>query len=90
MDIQEIIQAWKTSFNPSDLEELKAEARRKVCEECESCSKGLIPICKECGCPIAGKVYASNVHSCKKDKWWEADNLAVQFNLENQKNREII
>ena len=80
MNTAEIIKAWITSFNPSEDEQNMALGRKNICEQCPSNKKilrkkGWSSICKECGCPIAKKIYTKTYNPCPLGKWEEIDNM---------------
>jgi len=75
MNFREIIKAWTISFNPTDEQRNLAEQRGKICDECPSKlpMAGIMPICKECGCPIGKKIFTDSYNPCPLKKWQEID-----------------
>lgn len=78
IDYKEIYKAWKISINPTPKQEELAEKRLNVCMGCEyrtEIVKGLkwSALCKDCGCPINKKVFATTFNACTKKKWGEVD-----------------
>ena len=71
--IKEIVNALADSFDPTEEQKSKAESRYEICLECDSRkSNGLFDYCKECGCPLKGKVYSRLLPedgACPKYKW---------------------
>jgi hypothetical protein len=71
--ILEIMQAWKTSYNPSDEQQALAEDRASICDGCEFKEFKKITrhfVCGACGCPIAKKIYSPRgPEACPKNKW---------------------
>jgi len=74
MNFKEIIEAWKISFNPTDKEVELAEARIKICDNCEYNIPILtVQVCKGCGCPIGKKIFTNSFDPCPLRKWKEID-----------------
>jgi hypothetical protein len=84
IDYKEIFEAWKTSRNPTPLEEELAQKRLKVCMDCEYRSeiiKGLkwSALCTDCGCPINKKIFTSMFNSCTQKKWGDVDSQYLEI-----------
>lgn len=79
MDFKEIINAWISRANPSDLEKKIALQRFEICDTCEF-KKFVIQnfkstaLCKKCGCPISTKIFSPKQNSCPEGKWKDIDN----------------
>jgi hypothetical protein len=75
MNFKEIIKAWTISFNPTELQKNLAEERGKICDECSSklLIAGIMPLCKECGCPIGKKIFTDSYNPCSLKKWEKVD-----------------
>jgi len=78
--LNEIIQAWRIKWNPTEEQKILADKRLTICKECPSMKvkfedSGLIRItvCDECGCPIAAKIHSPKVGACPLGKWDEVD-----------------
>lgn len=76
MNIQEIIDAWIRSYNPTEEEKKIAQDRLKICELCPAYKPSLqinnvklFYICSDCGCPIPKKIFAKSKESCPKKIW---------------------
>lgn len=69
--LKEIITAWRTSFNPTQQQNLLAKKRYNICKNCPSLGKKLkIEYCKECGCPVQKKIFTQQVNdTCPLNKW---------------------
>lgn len=73
-NIKKIIEAWIISFNPTEKEKELAEKRANICKECPSQKFKLgVPVCGECGCPIAKKIFTNEPDACDLHKWKEID-----------------
>lgn len=77
LDVKTIVNAWVTSFNPSDDERKLAEDRYSICKECPKIKfKKIIQseVCTECGCPISKKIFTLvDDNTCPLGKWNEVD-----------------
>jgi len=73
MNIKKILEAWVISFNPTPKQQEQAELRCEICENCPSNKTIIIPICTECGCPIAKKAFTNDFNPCPLLKWGEID-----------------
>ncbi len=71
--IEEIIESYKISFNPSEEQERIAKNRLAICLDCPSWVKGAIrDYCKECGCTTSKKIYTpKGSDACPLHKWTE-------------------
>jgi hypothetical protein len=83
IDYKEIIDAWKTSFNPTELETELAEKRLNICLGCDyrkEILKGIkwSAICGDCGCPINKKIFSKNFNPCTQKKWKEVDSKYIK------------
>ena len=69
----EIAVAWKRAANPTDEQQLIAEHRLSICNECEHKTFSKLSrsfICGACGCPLNKKVYSpKGPEACPKMKW---------------------
>lgn len=74
MNFKEILRAWIISFNPNEAEKQIAELRYEICDKCPS-RNGIfgVAVCKECGCPIAKKIFTNTYNPCPLGKWGETD-----------------
>jgi len=84
IDFKEIFESWKTSFNPTPIQEELAQKRLDVCIGCEYRSeiiKGVkwSALCNHCGCPINKKVFSNTFNACTKKKWGEVDLNYLKF-----------
>lgn len=78
IDYKEIFDAWKSSFNPTPLQEELAEKRLNVCMGCEYRKEILSGVkwsalCNHCRCPLNKKVFSNTFNACTKKKWGETD-----------------
>jgi hypothetical protein len=78
IDYKEIFDAWKLSFNPSEIQEELAQKRLNVCLGCDFRKEVLKGIkwsayCIDCGCPINKKVFSKHFNPCTQKKWKEVD-----------------
>ena len=74
MNIKRIIEAWLIAHNPDTNQKELAEARGEICDRCPSKTmKFGIIVCKECGCPIAKKIFTSTFNPCPLGKWGDID-----------------
>jgi hypothetical protein len=78
INYKEIFDAWKTSFNPTEIEEELAQKRLDVCLGCDYRKEVLKGIkwsayCGDCGCPINKKVFSKNYNPCTQKKWKNVD-----------------
>jgi hypothetical protein len=76
----EILNAWITSYNPTDTQKELAQKRLEICmEPCEFKKdllkkKQLVSICGPCGCPIGKKIYTDRYGTCPLHKWEIVEN----------------
>ena len=70
----EIAKAWISAANPTSEQQVIADYRISVCEECPQ--KSYIKhvdtfICGACGCPLAKKVYSPlpGEEACPEKRW---------------------
>ena len=73
-NIGEIIKAWITANNPSELEKQLAEERLEICMTCEFRkeiihNKEWSALCGKCGCPLNKKIFTDQYGSCPLNKW---------------------
>lgn len=79
IDLNEIVNAWITSFNPTEEVQTLANKRMEICNGCESNiplfrDKKWSRVCNECGCPIAKKIFShKNNDACDLGKWNDVD-----------------
>jgi hypothetical protein len=78
IDYKEIFDAWKLSFNPSEIQEELAQKRLNVCMGCDFRKEVLKGIkwsayCNDCGCPLNKKVFSKYFNPCTQKKWKEVD-----------------
>jgi len=73
MNIKKILEAWAISFSPTPKQQEQAERRCEICEDCPSNKTIIIPMCTECGCPIAKKIFTPKFNPCPLKKWEEVD-----------------
>lgn len=75
-NIKEIVTAWFTKATATDLQKELAEARLKICKECEyrrhNDSFG-VWYCEKCGCPLQGKIFTKRENACPLKKWAPAE-----------------
>lgn len=77
-NFKQIINAWVTSFNPSERQKELAEKRGRICDDCPSkknifSNKEWSAICNECGCPIGKKIFTDEFNPCPLRKWESVD-----------------
>jgi hypothetical protein len=64
----DLLSAWRKAFSATDEQQALAEMRLRSCRSChfygELCG---VPYCRDCGCPLKGKVYASN-----RCRYWDS------------------
>lgn len=72
-NIKQIIDAWVTSFNPTEKEKKLAELRGEICKDCPSSKNVGFHICSECGCPISKKIFTNEFNACPLEKWGNVD-----------------
>jgi len=94
INIKDIFNSWKTSFNPSERELKRANDRFSICAGCEFNKEVLTNkewslICKACGCPIKKKIFSSEINPCPKSKWMEVDK-ANGYSVDIKKNKTLI
>jgi hypothetical protein len=73
-NVLEIINAWITALNPTDLQAKLAKERLDVCLVCDFKkeviqNKEWSAICGACGCPIKKKIFTDQMNSCPQKKW---------------------
>jgi hypothetical protein len=78
INIREIIDAWRVSYNPTQNQLNKSIERGNICEVCPSkkvITKKLkiATVCGECGCPISKKIFSLEFNPCPLMKWGEVD-----------------
>ena len=78
IDYKEIFEAWKISFNPTNLQEELAKKRLGVCLGCNFRKEVLKGVqwsayCGDCGCPLNKKVFSKNFNPCTQKKWQNVD-----------------
>lgn len=79
-NIKKIIEAWIISFNPTTREKELAEKRAEICKNCDSRTLKIgVPICGECGCPIAKKIFTNEYNPCDLHKWKDIDELYYEI-----------
>jgi hypothetical protein len=72
--IFEIVEAWSTAINPSEVRRKVAEIRYGICFDCEFKGTNFLnnEVCTACGCPLKGKIFTSATpeqNNCPKGKW---------------------
>ena len=91
INIKEILDAWITSFNPTDEELSRANDRYDICSTCPA-RKEIVSgvnwalVCGACGCPLSKKVYSKISNACPLKKWEEVDkkhNLIMSIKKQN-------
>lgn len=90
LNIKKIVNAWVTSFNPSEDEKQLAEKRLTVCNTCEFKGKNilLVDTCTKCGCPLSKKIFTSlDYTTCPLGKW---DDLDREFKISKKDKYKII
>jgi hypothetical protein len=70
----EIVNAWITAANPTELQTQLAKERLDVCMGCDFRkefiqNKKWSTICGSCGCPIQKKIFTNQFGSCPEKKW---------------------
>ena len=70
----EIVNAWITAANPTELEAELAKERLDICMGCDFRkeiihNKQWSAICGGCGCPIQKKIFTDQFDSCPEKKW---------------------
>lgn len=78
IDYKEIFDAWKTSLNPTEIEEELAQKRINVCLGCDFRKEVLKGVkwsmyCGHCGCPINKKAFSKMFNPCTKGFWYDVD-----------------
>jgi hypothetical protein len=79
----EIINAWFTAANPTELEAKLAKERLNICLRCDARKevihkKQWSSVCGKCGCPIQKKIFTNEYGSCPKNKWDEIEKAYVE------------
>lgn len=71
--IQEILQSYLTSFNPTDEQKEIAEKRLETCSTCEFWAQSMArDYCTKCGCTTSAKVFSpKGAEACPEKKWLE-------------------
>ena len=71
--LQEILESYLISFNPTQEQKELAEKRLQVCNDCEFWIQGTIrDYCNKCGCTTSAKVFSpKGADSCPMKKWIE-------------------
>lgn len=65
----EIADGWKNLMVMDEVVEETAAKRAEVCAKCPEYGKKLgIPVCNNCGCPLAAKT-RSTLGTCPLGKW---------------------
>lgn len=83
-NIKTIVNAWATSFNPTNAEKSLAEARLEICNACPSMKTVVgVRTCTSCGCPVSKKVFTSSFNPCPELKWENVDKGI--FNIKKKK-----
>lgn len=77
-DIREIVSAWVSKVNPTDVQKELATKRAEICNQCPKVEKVLIEApgtryCGVCGCFIEAKIYSYKEGACPTGKWDELD-----------------
>lgn len=75
---KEIVDAWKISYNPTEIQLSIANDRLEICDGCEHNTEVKLGIttfnkCDACGCPISKKIFTSTFNPCPKGKWKDVD-----------------
>jgi hypothetical protein len=76
----EILNAWITSYNPTETQKELAKKRLEICmEPCEFKKdvlnkKDYFSLCGGCGCPISKKIYTDRYGTCPLHKWEKVEN----------------
>jgi hypothetical protein len=74
----EIINAWITAANPTEIQAEIAKERLNVCLGCEFRkeiihNKEWSAVCGGCGCPIQKKIFTNEYGTCPTNKWEEVE-----------------
>ena len=79
----EIAKAWMIACQPNEDQQLLAEKRLKICEQCPSMVESTVfkYKCNECGCPIGKKIYTGATGTCPLHKWDIVENLINNKNI---------
>jgi hypothetical protein len=83
IDYKEIFESWKTSFNPTEMQEELAQKRLNVCLGCDFRKELLQGVkwsayCGDCGCPINKKIFSKNFNTCTQKKWFDVDSVYIE------------
>lgn len=94
IDYKEIFDAWRTSFNPTPLEEELGQKRLEVCLGCEFRKEVLKGVkwsayCGDCGCPLNKKVFSKNFNPCTQKKWEIVDSEYMDI-IPKKENKTLI
>ena len=101
LDFKEIAESWFNSIVHSDRLKKLADNRFDICLECDSKEeifqgKEWSLKCKECGCPLRGKIYTPKTYldentnkrgSCPLGKWKEVE---IEYLKTNKTSKSII
>lgn len=84
MNLNEIVNAWITSINPSEDEKKRSIERLEICEGCTFKkeilkNKKWSTICSSCGCVISKKIFSQEFNPCPLKKWEEVDKKYTTF-----------
>jgi hypothetical protein len=71
--VQEILQSYLTSFNPTEEQKETAEKRLAICAACEFWVQGSVrDCCSKCNCTTSAKVFSpKGADACPEKKWLE-------------------
>lgn len=90
--VKEIAQSWIIAANPTQEQIILAEARLKICNDCEKITYREItgnPMCGECGCPLKKKIFSPNYNACPLHKWLIVENTDM-FAKTQKKSKSIL
>jgi PHP family Zn ribbon phosphoesterase len=79
----EIINAWITAANPTEMEAKLAKERLSICLKCDFRkevihNKQWSAVCGKCGCPIQKKIFTNQYGSCPMNKWEEVEKKYIK------------
>lgn len=91
INYEEIFNAWKQSFNPTEEQEELAQKRLDICLNCEYRREVLKRVkwsayCGDCGCPLNKKVFSKFYNPCTQKKWGEVDSMYMEETPTKDKN----
>lgn len=66
---KEILLAYANLVNPTEEQQKLAEKRLSICTKCDFFGEAIVDYCKECGCPLKGKIFSPNQYGCRIGKW---------------------